>query len=178
MSYLLLILFILLVIVFWLVNLVGAPGNWMIVAMATLWAYAGPTSFRFSWAVVIALILIAAVGEAIEFGASVFGTKKLGGSTRGATFSVIGSVIGGIAGAVLGIPIPIPLVGSLIGSVLFACTGALIGAVIGEKWEGKPMKETVQIGGAAFAGRLVGTLGKLVLGSAMVGLAVAAPFCF
>lgn len=178
MIYVWITLFILLVLLFWLLNLVGLPGNWFIVAVCLAWLFFGPVDYRFSWIVVAVLAVLAVIGEAIEFGASVLGTKKLGGSGRGATLSVIGSIIGGIAGAILGIPVPIPLVGMLIGSVLFAAVGAWVGASIGEKWIGKSTKESVQIGGAAFVGRLLGTMGKLIIGSSMVVLAIAAPFCF
>ena len=68
--------------------------------------------------------------------------------------------------------------GLLIGSVLFAAVGAWVGATIGEKWVGKSTQKSVQIGGAAFVGRLFGTVGKLIMGSSMVVLAIAAPFCF
>ena len=174
MIYVWLILFVVLVMACWVLNLVGLPGNWMIIVLGLAWFFLAPVGYSFSWIVLVLLVLLALVGEAIEFGASVFGTKKLGGSTRGATLSVIGSVIGGIAGATIGIPFPIPFVGMLVGSILLAATGAFIGASIGEKWVGKPIKETVQIGGAAFAGRLLGTLAKLVLGAAMALLAVGA----
>ena len=60
--------------------------------------------------------------------------------------------------------------------ILFAGVGAWIGATLGERWVGKPMKESVKIGGAAFLGRLFGTAGKLLVGSTMVVLAIAAPF--
>lgn len=178
MIYVWLTLFILGIMAAWGINLIGMPGNWGIVVISLVWFFFSPASFQFSWMVILALVLLALVGEAIEFGASVFGTKKLGGSGRGATLSVVGSVIGGIAGAICGIPIPIPLVGMLIGSILFACIGASVGAMIGEKWVGKPMKESVKIGGAAFAGRLLGTVGKLAIGSIMVILSILAPFIF
>ena len=176
MIYVWLTLFILLVMTFWLLNLIGIPGNWMIVAISLLWIIIGPSDYRFSWIVIVVLVILALIGEAIEFGASVVGTKKLGGSGRGAALSVVGSIVGGIVGAFFGIPVPIPLVGMLIGSLLFAAMGAWIGATIGEKWVVKPMKESVQIGGAAFAGRLLGTLGKLVVGSTMIAISIAAPF--
>jgi uncharacterized protein YqgC (DUF456 family) len=176
MIYVWLTLFIILIIVFWCLNLVGLPGNWFIVAIALLWIYLGPADYHIHWSVAVALTVLAIVGELIEFLTSVLGTKKLGGTTRGATLSVIGSVIGGLVGAIFGIPVPIPLVGILIGSILFAGIGAWVGATLGEKWAGKPMKESVQIGGAAFVGRILGTGGKLVVGSTMVVLAIAAPF--
>ena len=118
------------------------------------------------------------MGEAIEFLASVFGTQQMGGSRRSATLSVVGSVIGGIAGAIMGVPIPIPIVGILIGSVLFASIGAMIGAMIGEHSHGKAVKESVKIGTAAFVGRLLGTAGKIIIGSSMMILTVIAPFFF
>lgn len=178
MIYVWLTLFVLLIIGFWSINLVGLPGNWLIVGTSLIWSLWGPSGYQFSWVVILALIVLATIGEAIEFGASVLGTKKLGGSSRGATLSVIGSIAGGLLGAIFGIPVPIPLVGMLIGSMLFASVGALIGAMIGEQWDGKPMKESAQIGGAAFVGRLLGTLGKLILGSTMAALSIAAPFMF
>ena len=131
MVYILFSLFIILLILFWILNLVGLPGNWLIVVLSLLWMLFGPESYETTWLTIAILIGLAALGEAIEFGTSVVGTKKMGGSGRGATLSVVGSVIGGIAGAILGLPIPIPLVGSLVGSLLFASLGAFIGAFIG-----------------------------------------------
>ena len=176
MVYVWLTLFIVSVILFWGLNLIGLPGNWMIVAIALLWIFVGPNQYQFHWGIPVALVLLATLGELIEFLTSVLGTKQLGGSNRGATLSVIGSIAGGMAGAVFGIPFPIPLVGMLIGSILFAGVGAWIGATLGERWVGKPMNESVKIGAVAFLGRLLGTAGKLVVGSTMVVLTIAAPF--
>jgi len=176
MVYVWLTLFMVAVILFWALNLLGLPGNWAIVAIAILWAFVGPAGYQFHWAIPVVLAILATVGELIEFLTSVLGTKKLGGSTRGATLSVIGSIAGGIIGAVFGIPFPIPLVGIVIGSVLFAAVGAWVGASLGEKWVGKSTKESIKIGGAAFVGRLLGTAGKLLVGSTMVVLTIAAPF--
>ena len=176
MVYVWLTLFIVAIILFWALNLIGLPGNWLIVVIAILWTLVGPAGYQFHWAVPVALGFLAMIGELIEFLTSVLGTKKLGGSTRGATLSVVGSIAGGIIGAIFGIPIPIPLVGMIIGSVLFAGIGAWVGATLGEKWTGKTMEESLKIGGAAFVGRLLGTAGKLLVGSTMVVLAIAAPF--
>ena len=176
MVYVWLTLFILAVLFFWTLNLVGLPGNWLIVIIAIFWTLIGPAGYQFHWAISVALGVLALVGELLEFLTSVLGTKKLGGSTRGATLSVIGSIVGGLLGAIFGIPFPIPLVGMLIGSVLFAGVGAWVGASLGEKWIGKSTRESLKIGGAAFVGRLLGTAGKLLVGSTMVVLAIAAPF--
>lgn len=176
MIYVWLTLFVLLVLLFWGLNLVGLPGNWLIVASAVLWIFVGPAQYQFHWGVPVALTVLAIIGELIEFLTSVLGTKTLGGSNRGATLSVIGSIVGGVLGGIFGIPFPIPLVGILIGSILFAGIGAWIGTTLGEKWVGKPMTESVKIGAVAFVGRLLGTAGKLMVGSTMVVLAIAAPF--
>ena len=90
--------------------------------------------------------------------------------SRAATASLIGSILGGIAGAIFGLPIPI--IGWIVGSVLFACVGAMIGATLGERWMGKPIKSSLQIGGAAFIGRMLGTVGKITLGSVMAAVAI------
>ena len=176
--YLLLTGFILLVIGFWVLNFFGLPGNWLIIDVAALWIWLGPQQFQFSWWLLLVLLVMAVMGEVIEFAASVFGTKKMGGSSRGATLSVFGSIIGAIMGAVMGIPIPIPVVGILIGSILFAGIGAMLGAMIGEYWVGSTTKQTMKIGGAAFFGRMLGTVGKITIGSGMAVLTVLAPFLF
>jgi uncharacterized protein YqgC (DUF456 family) len=176
MVYVWLILFIVSVILFWGLNLIGLPGNWLIIASVALWVFIGPDQYQFHWGIVVALTLLAIIGELIEFLTSVLGTKQLGGSNRGATLSVIGSIVGGMVGAAVGIPFPIPLVGMLIGSILLAGVGAWVGATLGERWVGKPLNQSVKIGAVAFLGRLLGTAGKLVVGSTMVVLAIAAPF--
>ena len=174
MIYVWLTLLALVLLLLWAINFFGLPGNWGIVLAAIGWMLLAPEGFGYSWLTVVALVVLGLLGEAIEFLASVLGTKKLGGSNRGATCSVVGSIAGGIAGLFFGIPIPIPVVGSLVGAILFAGIGALIGATIGEQWEGKTVKESVQIGGAAFLGRVAGTIGKVVVGLAMVALTLIA----
>lgn len=173
MVYVWLTLFILFLLVCWALNLLGAPGNWLIVLVVGLWAYFGPVDYGYHWLVVVAVLVLALVGEALEFGAAVIGTNKLGGSKTGAALSLIGSIIGGLSGVFL---LPIPIIGLIVGPILFACIGALVGAAIGEKIVGKPMKESVKIGGAAAAGRLLGTLGKLAMGSAMIVVTLIAMF--
>lgn len=166
-------LFILLLLACWCVNVVGGPGNWLIALSAGLWAWLGPIDFGYHWLIVLAVAALALIGEGLEFGAAVVGTKKFGGSKLGAGLSLVGSIIGGLSGVVL---LPIPVVGLIVGPILFACIGALVGAAIGEKINGKPMTESMKIGGAAAAGRFVGTLGKLAMGSAMIVVTLIAMF--
>ncbi len=176
MIYVWITLFILAVMVFWVTNLFGLPGNWMIILIAAVWIWLGPSQepYEADWTILVVLVVLASVGEVIEFGASIVGTKGLGGSKKGATASLVGSILGGIVGAVFGLPIPV--VGWIIGSVLFACIGALVGATLVEKLSGKPMKSSLKIGGAAFVGRMLGTVGKITLGSVMAIVAIVSLF--
>ncbi len=178
LAWLLLIFFLVAIVGAWCVNLIGLPGNWLIVLTCLLWLLFGPVQFHFSWWLIAPLIGLAIIGELIEFAASVVGTRKFGGSKTGATCSLLGAMAGGLVGAIFGLPVPIPLVGSVIGSILFASGGAWLGAVWGEHWNGRPWDEAFPIGNAAFVGRFLGTVGKFTLGAAMVGLAILGPFCF
>lgn len=160
----------------WVSNLFGMPGNWLMLAFSIGWYFLldteSATPHDIGWQFLIVFAIVSGLGELLEFLASVLGTKKMGGGKKAAVCSVIGSIIGSIVGAVFGIPIPIPIVGMVIGSVLFACIGALVGATIGEKWQGSKMEHSLKVGGAAFAGRFVGTMGKISMGSVILVTAI------
>jgi hypothetical protein len=161
---------------FWATNLVGLPGNWLILALAIPYAYytEGPTRLDIGWPIVVALVAMAAVGELVEFLASALGASKAGGSKRGAVLAMFGSLAGGVIGMFVGTAIPIPVVGSVIGALLCASLGALGGAYWGERWKGRDSDESFRVGHAAFWGRLLGTVGKVVLGIGMLALLSAA----
>ncbi len=176
MIYVWLTLLILLLIIAWMTNLFGLPGNWMMVLLVGLWAWWQPEDSvmdisGWSWAGTLAL---AGLGELFEFLASVLGAKRAGGSRRAAVLSIVGSIVGGLTGAVLGLPIP--LIGWLVGSVLFACLGAFIGALVGERWYGSDLDSSVKVGTAAFVGRLLGTIGKLATGAGILVVAILSLF--
>jgi hypothetical protein len=168
--YLLLALFVVALMAAWFANLFGLPGNWIIVLLVAVWYwFVDPLSkSHIGLPGVILFIGLAATGELIEFAASVFGTRKVGGSRRAATWSVIGSIAGGIVGALVGLPIAIPIVGAIVGSILLACLGAMIGATMGEKSQGSKIDKSLKVGGAAAAGRFIGTVGKFAMGSIIV----------
>jgi uncharacterized protein YqgC (DUF456 family) len=167
--------FILAVLVFWCLNLIGLPGNWFTAAATILYAWlipAEPSNVR--WIVVGAVVLLAVLAEIVETGASAAGVKRAGGSRRGAFLALVGSVLGAMMGLFVGIPIPV--VGSVVGALLFACLGAMFGAFIGETHKGRSFEQSWNVGHAAFWGRLFGTAAKLVIGAVMVGGAVAVVF--
>ncbi len=158
----------------WVSNLFGLPGNWFIVALAAVWFYFtdAASTYHIGIGLIILLAVLAGIGELIEFGASILGNKKVGGSRRAGFGGLAGSLIGGVVGIFVGLPILNPLLGMVVGTVLFACVGALVGATLGEKSDGAELGQSLKVGSVAAASRLVGTLGKVAFGAAMLVLAI------
>ena len=152
----------------WLLTVVGMPGNWLMVAATSLYAWLVPhdEAASFGWGVVLAVALLAGFGELLEAVAGALGVAKAGGSRRGAVLALLGSLAGGLVGMFVGLPIPV--VGPLVAALLFAGIGALLGAMLGEQWKGRDLDESWAVGKGAFWGRLLGTLGKVLVGSIMI----------
>ena len=151
----------------WLfLTLLGLFGNWMMIVSVLLvlwWRWVPDASLSeqmFHPATLIVLVVLAVVGELLEFLLSAAGARKAGGSRFGALMSLVGSVVGGIVGT---FAIPIPVIGTLLG----ACGGAFAGALIGELMLGRQMGDSLRSGEGAAVGRLLGTVGKLSVGLAM-----------
>jgi uncharacterized protein YqgC (DUF456 family) len=152
----------------WLLNLVALPGNWLIVGGAVLFAGLMPQEpdRGISWTVVIALIVLAIIGEFIEFAAGAAGAAKQGASRRAIALSMVGAVVGSIVGLSIGVPIPVmgPLVMALFGGAV----GAFAGAYLGEAWKGRDETARTAAGRGAFLGRIWGTVGKFAVGAIML----------
>lgn len=140
----------------WLVlDVLGLPGNWLMVAGTLLVAWLRPGMFSV-WTLV-AVLIVAAAGEALELLSGAFGARKGGAGRRGA----VGALLGGFIGAVVGtFVIPIPVFGSLIG----ACAGACLGALGLEFGGGRDFGSSLRAGIGAGAGRALGTVIKLGAG--------------
>lgn len=158
----------------WLAQLVGLPGNWGIVSVAALyaWLLPGERLTAVGWTAVVILLVLAVLGEIVEFAAGALGVSTAGGSRRGAALAILGSLVGGIVGLFVGLPIPV--VGSLVSAVLFGGLGALAGATLGETWKGHDFDKSLEIGKAAFVGRLLGTVAKMIICTLMVVVALGA----
>jgi uncharacterized protein len=152
----------------WFLTLVGMPGNWLMVAAVVVYVLLVPHEGRLAigWTTVTILVVLATLGELLEFLAGALGAAKAGGSKRGAVLALVGSLVGGIAGLFIGLPIPV--VGPVLGVVLFAAMGAFAGAVLGEQWKGRELGQSLRVGQAAFWGRLLGTVAKTTIGALMV----------
>lgn len=160
----------------WGANILGMPGNWLVVAMAAAcwWLRPEEMASHVAWGALLAIVFAAAVGEVLEFAASALGASRVGGSKRGTALAMGGSIAGAITGLFVGTAIPIPIVGNVLASLLLGAAGAFTGALVGERWAGKDWDTSIQIGSAAFWGRLLGTVGKAVCGTIACGVFMAA----
>jgi len=151
----------------WVGILFGLPGTWLMVLFPVLLKWWQPGQFRVSWTVLGVAVGLAALGEVLEFVLGAAGSRRTGGSTRGAVLALVGSIVGGVMGTAL----PVPLVGSLLG----ACLGAFVGALLGDLWAGRTLFQSVAAGRGAAIGRFWGTVLKLAIGAIIaVMLAIAA----
>lgn len=156
----------------WIANILGMPGSWFTVVLATLclWLRPDDVGSHIGWGPLIALVFVAGFGELLEFAAGALGASRLGGSVRGSVLAIGGSIAGAIAGLFFGNVIPIPIVGPLVASLILGACGAFSGAIAGERWAGKDWDSSIEIGTAAFWGRLLGTVGKAVCGTIVCGI--------
>ena len=156
----------------WIATFFTLPGNWGIVVLAALFAFFLPeqeNGLGVSWPAVGGLAVLAAVGELLEFVAGAAGAAKQGASRRSMVLSLVGATVGSIGGAIIGVPIPV--VGPIVAALGGGAAGAFAGAYLGETWKGRADHEKLSISKAALVGRLLGTVGKLFVGIAMVAYA-------
>jgi len=143
---------------FWLALVPFAlPGNWLIVITTALFAWWHAEDRIFSIYTLVAITILALLGELVEFFGGVVGAKKAGARFLGS----LGALIGAIAGAIIGtFVIPIPLLGTLLGS----CAGAAILACVFEVSGGRRLEDTVNLGVGAGLGRFLGATSKIAIG--------------
>jgi len=131
----------------------GMPGPPVVFVGALV--YGLLTGFtEMGWVLLLVLGVLAAVSQLLDYLASAYGAKKLGGSAWG----IWGSLIGG-----------------LVGFFIFAIPGMIIGlfagAVIMELWKGKKdTRAALKVGGGSLLGFLGGTLMKIIFSLLMIGL--------
>jgi len=141
-----------------LLGLIGSvapalPGPPLVFAGALFYALA--TRFAaVGWAVIVALALIAAFSQVMDYLASAWGAKKFGGGKWG----VIGSLLGGIAGF---------LFFSLPGMIAGIFTGAV---VLEFAFGNKEAGAALRVGGGSLVGFLAGALMKVVISISMIGI--------
>ncbi len=155
----------------WLTNLIGLPGNWLILGSAALFAWLVPpdAAHGLSWTAVAVLAGLAILGEIAEFAAGAAGAAKEGAGKRSVALAMFGAFAGSILGIAIGAPIPV--LGSFVMALLGGAAGAFFGAYLGEAWKGRPHDARVAVGRGAFTGRIWGTVAKLAVGAIMLVIA-------
>ena len=75
----------------WAFTLVGMPGNWLMVAATAVYAFLMPAQSPAALGrrTVVAILVLAILGEFVELLASAMGVAKTGGSTRGAVMALV-----------------------------------------------------------------------------------------
>ena len=142
-----------------LLNLVTLPGNWAMVALVIVWEMFYPGS---SLGVTFFVIFIglALIGELVEFGAQVYGSKKYGSSKTSTAAGVIGAIIGAIAGA--------PFMFG-VGAVFGALFGAWGGCYLAERLiRRQPSEIAFRAAQGAMVGKFFGMVIKFGIGMTML----------
>jgi uncharacterized protein YqgC (DUF456 family) len=158
-----------------LLLVLGLPGAWLTIALAVLidlvdvlWL-APEDRPTFSIGVLATAVVLAGLGELVEFAASALGAKRMGASRRG----IVGALVGSLAGAAIGtFLIPVPVIGTLAGAV----GGSFLGAVLGETSAGRSVEHSMRPATGAAIGRVLGTLGKIPFAVAVWAVLSAAAF--
>jgi uncharacterized protein len=142
----------------WLVLvLFGLPGNWLMVLTTSLLAWWTWDRQVFSGGTLIAVAVLAAVGELIEFLGGTVGARKAGASWRASFAGILGALVGGLAGTVA---FPVPVVGTIVG----ACLGVGLAVWIVETSRGEHPDLSWQRAVKAGTGELIGILSKFAVG--------------
>lgn len=143
------------------------PGTWAMLFVTLLAAWWANWQYGGGWLegtitvwALVALLVLAILGEVLEFLAGAAGASKAGASKRG----VAGAILGGVGGALVGtVAIPVPIAGTLIGAAL----GSGAGSILGDKWAGRDWHPALIAGKGAAVGRFWGAVLKLLVAIAM-----------
>jgi uncharacterized protein len=137
--------------------LFGIPGTWLMVILTCLFAWWQWDTGVFSGGTLIAIAVLALMGELIEFLAGMVGARRSGTSWRGAISAIFGAMLGALLGTFL---ISIPLIGTLVG----ASVGAGLAVWVIETSRGQSTEHSLRRAVHAGLGQLVGTSGKMAVG--------------
>jgi uncharacterized protein YqgC (DUF456 family) len=144
-------------------NIVGLPGNWVLVGTALIVALI-PGFGDLTWVYFFVILGLALLAEAIESLLGLVVVAKKGGTRWG----VIGSFLGGIAGVIVGSAAAPPF-----GGVVLGILGAFAGAVAGEYIREQRSDQALKVGFWAFVGRSLAIVGKIACGVGIVWILIA-----
>ena len=142
------------------------PGTWVILAGTAVfdWIMGSPA---IGWGLLGTLLLLAALGEVLEFISGVLGAKRYAASRP----AVVGAFIGGILGAIFGAGFGLGL-----GAIPGALLGAFGGAFAVEYARDQEFRQAWRSGLGALIGRMLGLVGKFAIAFVMILLIIGALF--
>ncbi len=141
----------------------GLPGTWLMVCAALVYHLAVRGS-GIGVATVVAMGVLAAIGEVVEFSLAARFTRRYGGSRRAAW----SAIAGGLVGALVGVPVPV------LGPVIGAFLGAFLGALAGELTVRGDHRVAARAATGALLGRAAASAFKVALGAVMAAWIVVA----
>ncbi|RYZ71130.1 MAG: DUF456 domain-containing protein [Lysobacteraceae bacterium] len=133
------------------VVLPALPGLPLVFAGMLLAAWAGDFQ-QIGWVTLVVLGLLTLLSVAVDLFATMVGAQRVGASRKALAGAVLGTVVGLFFGP-LG---------------LFA--GPFVGALLGELWHGREIGKATRVGIGTWLGILLGTVLKLGVAFAMLGL--------
>ena len=154
-------------------TLFGLPGNWLIVAVTAIYACLKPagSAAGIGWRPIVILVVIAAMGEAVELSAATVGRPRRAAADAGPPWRWFARLSGRLSAC----------------SSAYRCrwSGRFWGAPFRGPWGRRercsgnsgPERTRSAVGGSArrrFSGRLAGTLAKICLGGLMVTVVIVA----
>mgnify|MGYP001487448580 CR=1 FL=1 len=136
---------------------IGLPGTWLMAL--TMVIYSWIDGFTLWKGIVIAILLVlATIGELIEFLAGYKGARQAKGTRRGAVGAIMGGLLGAFIGAFFG----------LLGAVPGAIVGTFLGALAIEYWITKDSDNSLGVAKAAMIGKILGSIAKTITGMLML----------
>ena len=139
----------------------GLPGLWVI-TLAVI-GYGAITHFAtVGVGTIVTVLVLAGLGELIEFWLGYGLTRKYGGSKRAGW----GALVGGIVGATIGVPVPV------IGSVIGALVGSFAGATLFEDSATWHTGTALRVGWGALLGRGAANAAKVAVGLVMAVIVI------
>jgi uncharacterized protein YqgC (DUF456 family) len=142
----------------WLLGVLFAlPGNWLMIITTALFAWWRWDDGIFGVTILVAIAVLALIGEVIDFFAGAGGARRAGAGWWGALAAVGGAIFGALFGTFI---IPVPVAGTLLG----ACMGAGLATWAVERLTGKTQDKSVKSGLGAGVGVFVGMTTKFLIG--------------
>lgn len=146
-------------------NFINLPGNWIIIALISLWDWLNPFSEHAGLLFWLGITGLGIAGEFLENYLQILKSRKAGATKKGMWAAFITSLVCSFLLA--------PLFFGL-GAIIGALLGAWLGCLGMELFAGRPFNVANKAALGALSGRMLGAIGKLGLGAAIIYLAMRA----